>query len=85
MRINTSKMMKASFFGREIAFSKPRKNELGEWVIKVYLNRIYSEDLTIYELTKEDAEATRDALIETYRIGLEIINQYRQGGENANR
>ena len=79
MRVNTEKMMKASFFGREIAFSKPRKNEFGEWVIKVYLNRIYSEDLTIYELTKADAEATRDALIETYRIGTEILVQYRQG------
>ncbi|GEM_PF-3743445 len=71
MRVNTEKMMKASFFGREIAFSKPRKNEFGEWVIKCYLNRIYSEDLTIYENSKADAEATRDAVIETYRLAVE--------------
>lgn len=79
MRVNTEKMEKVTFNGKEIAFGKTHKNEFGEWVIKCYLNRIYSEDLTIYELTKADAEATRDALIETYRIGTEILVQYRQG------
>lgn len=68
MRVNTEKMEKVTFNGKEIIFGKPRKNEFGEWVIKCYLNRIYNEDLTIYELTKEDAEATRDALIKTYRM-----------------
>ena len=71
MKVNTSKMTKASFFGREIAFSKPRKNEFGEWVIKVYLNGKYSEDMTIYESDRESAEATRDAVIETYRLAVE--------------
>ena len=71
MRINTEKMEKVTFNGKEIAFGKCRKNEFGEWVIKVYLNRIYNEDLTIYENSKADAEATRDAIIETSRLAVE--------------
>lgn len=71
MRVNTEKMMKASFFGKEIAFGKCRKNEFGEYVIKCYLNGIYSEDMTIYESDRESAEATRDAVIETYRLAVE--------------
>lgn len=68
MRVNTEKMMKASFFGREIAFSKPRKNEFGEWVIKVYVDGIYNEDLTVYENSKDDAETTKEAILETYKM-----------------
>lgn len=71
MRVNTSKMEKVTFNGKEIAFGKPRKNEVGEWVIKCYVDGIYNEDLTVYENSKDDAESTKEAIIETYRMAEE--------------
>lgn len=62
-RVNTEKMVKVSRNGKEYAFGKARKNEYGEWVVKVYINGEFSEDCTIYADSKEDAEATRDAEI----------------------
>ena len=64
--INTENMVKVNHNGKEIAFGKCRKNQYGEYVIKVYENGVFSEDMTIYELTKEDAEASRDAVIEMW-------------------
>ena len=53
MRVNTEKMEKVTFNGKEIAFGRTHKNEFGEYVIKCYLNGIYSEDMTIYESDRE--------------------------------
>ena len=33
MRVNTEKMEKVTFNGKEIAFGRTHKNEFGEWVI----------------------------------------------------
>lgn len=57
-RVNTEKMIKVMANGKEYAFGKARKNEYGEWVIKVYIDGYYSEDCTIYADSKEDAEAS---------------------------
>lgn len=68
MRVNTEKMEKVTFNGKEIAFGKTHKNEFGEWVIKCYVDGIYSEDLTVYENSKDDAETTKEAILETYKM-----------------
>ena len=65
-QINTENMDKVAYKGQEIAFGKCRKNEWGEYVVKVYVDGVYDEDKTIYADTREDAEATRDEAIKGY-------------------
>lgn len=67
-QINTENMDKVAYKGQEIAFGKCRKNEYGEYVIKVYVDGMYDEDKTIYEESREDAEATKAAAIRDYSI-----------------
>ena len=62
--MNTSKMDKViDAQGREIVFAKVRKNEYGEYVVKVYVNGKYNEAKSYYTDDKEDAELTREAMI----------------------
>ena len=62
-QFNTDKMVKVVYEGHEYAFGKARKNEYGEYVIKVYVDGYYDEGKTIYENDRESAEACRDAEI----------------------
>ena len=65
-QINTECMDKVAYKGQEIAFGKCRKNEYGEYVIKVYVDGVYDEDKTIYEESREDAEVTKAETIRLY-------------------
>ena len=64
--INTDKMDKVTYRNQEIAFGTCRKNEWGEYVVKVYVDGVYDEDKTIYADSREDAEATKAQAIKDY-------------------
>ena len=75
-KINTENMDRVTYNGHEIAFAKARKNEWGEWVIKVYVDGIYDEDKTIYTDSREDAEGTKAEAIRDYSKREETLQQY---------
>ena len=64
--VNTDKMDKVIYRGQEIAFGTCRKNEWGEYVVKVYVDGVYDEDKTIYADSREDAEGTKAQAIKDY-------------------
>lgn len=69
--------------GNEVAFSKVRKNEFGEYVVKVYVNGKYNEDATYYTDDRKDAEETRLTMIKQVEGGAIRLETFEEEEEKA--
>ena len=64
VKMNTTKMTNIlGKNGKLYSFAKIRKNDYGEYVVKVFVNGIYDESMTYYTNDKEDAIMTRQAMM----------------------